>query len=147
MTRLFTAIRYAALGLIALAFAVAPSASQAASGTVSLEVVKAAFIVGASGGSGTLRFNKRSYPLSVGGVSVGASIGASSARLVGRVSNIRRASDVAGTYGAVTAGGAVIRGAKVVRLRNEKGAILELRGREVGLEFNLDVSGLVIGLR
>ncbi|MBM3529397.1 MAG: hypothetical protein FJX62_15005 [Alphaproteobacteria bacterium] len=140
-------MRYSLLALVALAFAAAPTASQAASGSVQLEVVKAAFIVGASGGGGTLRFNKRSYPLSVGGLSFGASIGASKANLVGRVSNIRSASDVAGTYGAITAGGAVITGGKVVRLRNEKGAILELRGREVGLELNLDVSGLVIGLR
>jgi hypothetical protein len=141
------AVRFAVAGLFALAFAAAPSTSQAASGTVSIDVVKAAFIVGASGGSGTLRFGKRTYPLSIGGLSFGASIGASRAQLVGRVSNIRSASDVAGTYGAATAGGAVITGGKVVKLRNEKGAILELRGREVGLELNLDVSGMVIGLR
>jgi hypothetical protein len=147
MTRLSMAMRFAAASLLALAFATAPSASHAASGTVSLDVVKAAFIIGASGGNGTLSFQGKRYPLSIGGVSFGASIGASRAQLVGRVTNIRRPSDVAGTYGAATAGGAIITGGKVVRLRNEKGAVLELRGREVGLEFNLDVSGMVIGLR
>jgi hypothetical protein len=34
-----------------------------------------------------------------------------------------------------------------VRLRNANGVVLELRGRQVGLQFSLDVSGIVIGLR
>lgn len=147
MTRLTTTLRLAAAALLALAFVGSSPSAQAASGSVQIEIVKASFIVGVSGGSGTLRFDGRRYPLSVGGASFGASIGASKARLAGRVTNIRRASDVAGTYGAVGAGGAVVRGAKVVRLRNEKGAILELQGRQVGLEFSVDLSGLVIGLR
>jgi hypothetical protein len=63
------------------------------------------------------------------------------------VSNIRRASDVAGVYGAVGAGGAVGSGAQIIRLRNEKGAVLELSGRQVGLQVNLDLSGLSIALR
>jgi hypothetical protein len=32
-------------------------------------------------------------------------------------------------------------------LRNEKGAVLQLSGRQIGLLANADVSGLVIGLR
>jgi len=147
MTGLTTTLRMAAAALLALAFVGSSPSAQAASGSVQIEIVKASFIVGVSGGSGSLRFDGRRHSLSVGGVSFGASIGASKAYLVGRVSNIRRASDVAGTYGAVGAGGAIVRGAKVVRLRNEKGAVLELHGREVGLEFSVDLSGMVIGLR
>jgi hypothetical protein len=139
--------RFAVAALAVLLMAGVPSASQAASGTVSLRIVKASFVVGVTGGSGTLRFGGRTYPLSVGGVSAGFSAGASEARLVGRVSNIRRASDVAGTYGATTASAAVIRGRKSVVLRNEKGAVLTLQGRQVGLEFSLDLSGLAIGLK
>jgi hypothetical protein len=55
---------------------------------------------------------------------------------------------VAGTYSATTAGAALITGGKqVVTLRNEKGAVLQLRGSQVGVEINLDVSGMVIGFR
>ena len=147
MTRLTATLRLAAAALLALAFVGSSPSAQAASGSVRIEIVKASFIVGVSGGSGTLRFGGRSYPLRIGGASFGASIGASKAYLVGRVYNIRRASDVAGTYAAAGAGGAIVTGAKVVRLRNEKGAVLELHGREVGLEVSVDLSGMVIGLR
>jgi hypothetical protein len=66
---------------------------------------------------------------------------------VGTVSNIRRASDVAGVYGAVGAGGAVGVGVRAITLRNEKGAVLSLSGRQRGLMVNLDLSGLAISLR
>jgi hypothetical protein len=35
----------------------------------------------------------------------------------------------------------------MIVLRNEKGAVLQLSGRQIGLLANADVSGLVIGLR
>ena len=141
-------IRLAVAALIALGTAAMPSASQAATGSVRLKIVKASFVVGVSGGEGVLRFGKRSYPLSIAGVSIGISAGASEASLVGTVSNIRRASDVAGTYSATTAGGAVVTGSKqILTLTNEKGAVLQLRGAQVGLEFNFDLSGMAIGLR
>ena len=108
-------IRLAVAAFAALAFAAMPSASQAASGSVRLQINKASFIVGVSGGQGVLRFARRSYPLSIAGVSVGFSAGASQANLVGTVSNIRRASDVAGTYSAATAGAALITGGKTGR--------------------------------
>jgi hypothetical protein len=141
-------IRLAVAALVALGTAAMPSASQAATGRVQLKIVKASFIVGVSGGEGVLQFGRRSYPLSIAGVSIGFSAGGSEARLVGTVSNIRRASDIAGTYSAATSGGALVTGAKqILTLTNEKGAVLQLRGTQVGLEFNLDLSGMAIGLR
>ncbi len=141
-------IRLAVAALVALGIAGMPQASQAASGSVRLKIVKAAFVVGVQGGEGVLRFARHNYPLTVSGVSIGISAGASDARLVGTVSNIRRASDVAGVYSASTAGGAIVTGTKqVVTLTNEKGAVMTLRGEQVGLEFNLDLGGLAIGLR
>ena len=131
-------------GLAVLAVTIAPvlaAPGWAATGTVSVEIVKAGFIVGVGGGQGILVFQGRRYPLSVGGLSVGATIGASKASLVGRAYNLRRASDIAGTYTAV--GG----GASGIRLQNARGVVLELRGRNVGLEFNANVSGVEIGLR
>ena len=139
--------RFAVAALVAITAACAPSSAQAASGSVRLDLYKASFIVGVAGGGGSLQFNRHRHPLAVAGVSWGASVGASKAVLVGRVTNIRSAGDVAGVYGAVCVGSAVLRGGKVVRLRNERGAILELRGAEVGLEFSADLSGLVIALR
>jgi len=73
--------------------------------------------------------------------------GAAKTVLHGRVSNIVRPSDVAGVYGAAGAGLAIGRGASGIVLTNQKGAVLELTGREVGLLANADLSGLAITLR
>jgi hypothetical protein len=147
MFNLRRALRY---GLVAVAATLAPMLTApvwAATGTVQLEIIKAGFIVGVGGGSGTLVFQGRRYPLSVGGLSLGATIGASKAELVGRAYNLRRASDIAGTYTAVAAGAAAAGGASAIRLQNAKGVVLELRGRNIGLEFNVNVSGVEISMR
>ena len=55
--------------------------------------------------------------------------------------------DVAGVYGAAGAGLAVGGGARAIVLANQKGAVLELSGRQVGLMANADLSGLAITMR
>jgi hypothetical protein len=123
------------------------SISHAKSGRVRIEVGNAGFIFGVSGGSGTLTFNGRNYPLNIGGVNFGAIIGISRADLVGTASNLRRASDIAGTYSAVGGGMAIAGGAAAVTLRNAKGVVLRLQGRQAGFQFSLNVSGMQISLR
>lgn len=123
------------------------SPAHADSGTIRITVLKAGWFVGASGGSGTLTFRGRRYPISVGGLSAGLVFGGSQTTLVGRVHNIRRASDVTGVYGAVGAGAAIGVGARVISLRNDKGALLQLEGRQVGVMANFDLSGLQISVR
>jgi hypothetical protein len=123
------------------------STSRADSGTVTLTIYKAGWIIGGSGGGGTLYFHGRAYPLSTGGIDYGLVFGGSKTVLHGRVSNIYRPSDVAGVYGAAGAGLAVGRGARAIVLTNQKGAVLELTGRQVGLLANLDLSGLAISLK
>jgi hypothetical protein len=61
--------------------------------------------------------------------------------------NIWRPSDVAGVYAAAGAGIAVGHGARAIVLTNQKGAVLELSGHQVGLIANVDLSGLAIALR
>jgi hypothetical protein len=123
-----------------------PAAARAESGSISFTVFKAGWFIGGSGGSGTLVFHGHRYPISIGGISAGLIFGGSKTTFRGSVSNIVRPSDVAGVYGAVGAGGAVGVGAQVIRLRNEKGAVLTLSGRQVGLQINADLSGLAISL-
>jgi hypothetical protein len=118
----------------------------AATGAVYGEIARAGFIVGV-GGRGTLVFQGRRYPLRVGGLSFGATIGASKADLVGRAYNLRRASNIASTYTAVGAGAAAGGGASTIQLQNAKGVVLDLRSRTIGLELNVNVSGLEISQR
>jgi hypothetical protein len=124
-----------------------PSVAYADSGTIRISVLKGGWFIGASGGSGSLIFHGRRYPLSIGGLSAGLVFGASQTYLSGTVSNIRRPSDVAGVYGAAGAGAAVGRGVGAIVLSNEKGAVLKMQGRQTGLMVNADLSGLAISLR
>ena len=87
----------AAIVVAAIMLAGALSWSYAETGSVRLNIVKAGFIVGIGGGSGTLNFQGRDYQLSIGGINVGT-IGASAVELVGTAENLRTAADIAGAY-------------------------------------------------
>lgn len=135
------------IGLTALTTVGLSSAAYADGGNIRFSVVKAGWILGGSGGSGTLTFHGRQYPVSIGGLDAGIVFGASETNLHGSVSNIRRPSDVAGVYGAAGVGAAAGTGARFITLRNEKGAVLQLSGRQTGLMVNADLSGLAITVR
>ena len=122
-------------------------AAAAPDGTVEFTLYKAGFIVGGTGGNGTLKFKGKQYPLSVGGVSLGATIGVSKAELIGEASNLKTASDIEGTYTAVQAGVAIAGGGKVAEMKNSKGVVLKVKGKQVGLELTLDLSGIEVSLK
>jgi len=137
-----------ARALLVVLAALAPlSFARADEGTVSLVIYKAGWIIGGSGGRGVLHFHGHAYALSTGGLDYGLVFGGSKTVLHGTVSNINRPSDVAGVYGAAGAGLAVGGGARAIVLTNQKGAVLELSGRQVGLMANADLSGLAITMR
>jgi hypothetical protein len=121
--------------------------AHADSGRISLKIYKAGWFIGGSGGSGTLSFKGRKYRLGVGGIDYGLVFGGSKTVLHGQVSHIGRASDVEGVYGAVGAGLAVGRGTRAIVLTNQKGAVLELSGRQSGLMVNVDLSGLALTIK
>jgi hypothetical protein len=123
------------------------SQANAESGTITLTVYKGGWIIGGSAGGGTLNFRGRNYPVSVGGIDYGLVFGGSKTSFRGRVSNINRPSDVAGVYGAAGAGLAIGGGARAIVLTNQKGAVLELSGHQVGLMANADLSGLAITMK
>jgi hypothetical protein len=145
--KMLSAIRVALVALTALAGATLSSVAHADEGFVTLTIYKAGWIIGGSGGGGVLNFRGRSYGLSAGGLDYGLVFGGSKTVLRGRVSNIYRPSDVAGVYGAAGAGLAVGGGARAIVLTNQKGAVLELSGLQIGLMANVDLSGLAITMR
>jgi len=135
--------------LLALTFLAAAglSSARADEGFVTLTIWKAGWIIGGSGGGGVLMFHGRAYPLSTGGLDYGLVFGGSRTVLRGRVHNIWRPSDVAGVYAAAGAGLAIGGGARAIVLANQKGAVLELAGTQIGLMANADLSGLAISMR
>ncbi|MCK1655846.1 hypothetical protein IVA88_31170 [Bradyrhizobium sp. 149] len=143
--KIASTFRAALVGIAALAGL--STSALADGGTVVLTIYKAGWIIGGSGGSGVMNFRGRAYSLSTGGLDYGLVFGGSKTVLRGRVSNINRPSDIAGVYGAAGAGIAVGRGARAIVLTNQKGAVLELSGTQVGLMANADLSGLAITMR
>jgi hypothetical protein len=139
-------LRGVLVALIAL-FSVGLQSAHADTGRITLVVYKGGWIIGGSAGHGTLNFHGRRYPLSVGGIDYGLLFGGSKTVLYGRVRNIRIPSDVAGVYAAAGAGLALGGGVRAIVLANQKGAVLELSGRQIGLMANADLSGLAITMR
>jgi len=144
---MFPGFRTIIVALMAILAVGVSSAARADSGTVRISFIKAGWVIGGSVGSGTMTFRGRTYPLSIGGLSYGLTFGGSATELYGRVSNIFRPSDIEGVYGAAGAGATVIRGPQAIILTNQKGAVLQVSGRQTGLMVNLDLSGMALSLR
>ena len=144
--RISILLRAALVALVAL-FGAGLKSASADSGNITLTIFKGGWIIGGSAGGGTLTFRGRSYQLGIGGIDYGLVFGGSKTVLRGRVRNIERASDVAGVYAAAGAGIAVGGGVRAIVLTNQKGAVLELSGRQVGLMANADLSGLAITMK
>lgn len=150
MTRILTRISRTLLSAALLGLVGAASlstASQAETGSVRVVFTKAGFIVGVGGGRGVLTFRGHHYPFTVSGMSVGFTVGASSSQFVGHALNLRTPGDLAGSYAAIGAGGALAAGAGGVQLQNEKGVVLQLAGGKVGLEVSASVGGITITMQ
>ena len=136
----------AAIVLAAIMLAGALSWSYAETGSVRFNIVKAGFIVGVGGGSGTLNFQGKNYQLSVGGINVGT-IGASAVELVGTAENLRTAADIAGAYTQGSAALAIVGGGRVAELQNTNGVVLKVKGPAIGLEASLSLSGMTVSMQ
>lgn len=144
---MFSGFRTLTIALTAILAVALSSAARADVGTVRISFIKAGWVIGGSVGSGTLTFRGRTYPLSIGGLSYGFTFGGSQTNLSGRVSNIFHPRDIEGVYGAAGAGATAIHGPQAIVLTNQKGALLELSGRQTGLMVNLDLSGMALSLK
>ena len=137
-------IRTLLIALVALTGTAAVGVAD--NGGMNLTIYKGGWIIGGSGGGGSLYFRGRRYGLSVGGLDYGLIFGGSKTVLEGRVRNIFHPTDVEGVYVAAGAGLAVGAGARTIVLTNAKGVVLELSGHQIGLMVNLDLSGMAITL-
>jgi hypothetical protein len=133
------------LGMLGVMVSGTPS--RAETGSVAVVFTKGGFIVGVGGGEGVLVLRGKRYPFTVSGMSVGFTIGASTAKYVGRALNLRGPASLEGTYSAVGASGALAAGAGGVQLQNANGVILQLSGPKVGVELSAAVAGVTVRLK
>jgi lipid-binding SYLF domain-containing protein len=143
--RQFIASAAAAAG--AAAFPALVHAQAKGNPTIELTIWRAGFIVGGSGGSGVMMVGDKGYNLTIGGVSIGATIGVARAEFLGEVLNLKQPSDIEGTYTAVSAGGALAGGGGIAELQNSRGVRLKIQGRQIGLMVSIDLSGMQISIR
>ena len=80
-------------------------------------------------------------------MSAGLTFGGSSTDLVGVAQNMREPSDIEGVYTAIGAGVAVGAGRRAIQMRNAKGVVLSLEGEQLGLQFDLDLSGMSVSIQ
>ena len=116
------------------------------SGTVSIDLTSFAAGVGASWGSGVLRYQGKTYRFSVTGLTVG-NVGISTISAVGNVYNLYRPKNLAGNYVAVGAGIAMAGGVGGVSMKNQKGVLIQLYTVQQGLQLTVGPQGFNIEMR
>jgi hypothetical protein len=129
-----------------LLLAVTPGVTQGpyyAVGSVSIDMMSVAAGVGASWGSGVLRFQGQRHLFKIDGLSVG-NVGVSSINAVGNVYNMTSLSQFAGNYAAVGAGVTLAGGMAGLRMQNQSGVIINLYAVQQGVQLNLGPQGFTI---
>jgi len=139
--------RSAGIVVIALLACGVAVPSRADTGDVQVVFTKGGFILGAGRGQGVLLLRGHRYPFHVSGLSVGFTVGASTARLSGQAMNLLRPSDIQGTYSLIGAGAAVAAGGGGVQLRNERGVVLQLSGVKLGIELSVALGGVRVAFQ
>jgi hypothetical protein len=137
------------LSLVLAAFlllAVTPGVAQGpyyAVGSVSIDMTSVAAGIGASWGSGVLRFQGQRHLFKIDGLSVG-NVGVSSINAVGNVYNMTSLSQFAGNYAALGAGVTLAGGMAGLRMQNQNGVIINLYAMQQGVQLNIGPQGFTI---
>jgi len=141
------------LGLALAVFflvAVTPGIAQApyyAVGSISIDMTSVAAGVGASWGSGVLRFKGQRHIFKIDGLSVG-NVGVANISAVGNVYNMNSISQFPGNYAAVGAGITLSGGVAGLTMQNQSGVIINLYATQQGVQLNIGPQGFTIsGLR
>jgi hypothetical protein len=130
--------------LVLAAWTATINPSQADTGTVSIVFGTAGVIASVGNGKGTLTFHGKTYPFEISGAGLGATLALTVSQLEGRALNLRTPADLAGNYLAVGAGGAIVGGVGVARLRNPNGVLLVVRGPKLGAGVSVNLARVTI---
>ncbi len=142
-------LRGAAAGLFALMLGLAPlqtsAADDVASATIELSGGSVAVGIGYSWGKGTVTYLGTRHALKINGISI-VDVGVSNYSASGTVYNLKKLSDIEGTYTAVEAGATVAGGASIATMQNDKGVVIKMTSTRSGLQFTLAPNGVNISL-
>jgi hypothetical protein len=130
--------------VLALALTAGSVLADEPSGTISIKLMSASAVMGASWGQGVLTFGAKTYAFKVKGLKV-LSVGVTKASADGDVYKLTNAADLAGTYKeASRAGLTFIKGEKGVVVQNEKGVVINVKATAKGMALGLVEGGLTI---
>lgn len=115
-------------------------------GSVTMQFGQGGFILGVSGGEGTLSFKGRKYPFKLGSLGVGG-FGVSKTTAVGEVYHLKNVEDFPGAFFQARAGYAAVEGKGVQWLENSNGVVIKLRTTTKGLILNLGADGLMVEMK
>ena len=142
-------LRGAAAGLFALMIGVAPLQTSAAddtpSATIELSGGAVAVGIGYSWGKGSVTYLGTRHALKVNGLSI-IDVGVSNYTASGSVYNLKKLSDIEGTYTAAEAGATVAGGVSATVMQNDKGVVIKMTATRSGLQFSLAPNGVNISL-
>jgi hypothetical protein len=133
----------ATLAGLLLCTSVAAPACDRPDGMIELSGGSVAVGVGYTWAKGVLRYQGRSIPVTLKGLSV-ASVGGSSIRATGDVCNLASLEDFDGNYTAVSAGATLAGGAAAAAMENQKGVVIMMHSTNQGVQFNLSVEGVAM---
>jgi len=102
--------------------------------------------IGISWGSGKLLQAGKEYPLKVEGLTVGT-VGITKATALGTVYNLKKLSDINGTYTAIGTGITVGGGGSASAMQNANGVIIHVSTTTEGVSFTFGTSGVTITLQ
>jgi hypothetical protein len=140
--RIFLSLALAAFVLLAVTPGVAQGPYYAV-GSVSVDMTSVAAGVGASWGSGVLKFQGQSHLFKIDGLSVG-NVGISTINAVGNVYNMTSLSQFAGNYAAVGAGVTLAGGVAGLKMQNQSGVIINLYAVQQGVQLNIGPQGFTV---
>ena len=115
------------------------------SGRIAVEGTSMSLLLGFTRGEGTLHYNGYAYPFSIRGFSL-LSIGASKLDGLGVVYDLNDVTDFSGRYWSAQGNLTAIQGGGSTIMKNDKGVVIQLDSRQVGVEFGLGGGSIDIEL-
>ena len=115
--------------------------------TVDMQEVQVAYLASGGGGDGTLLYQGRTIPFTIGGLGVGG-IGASTVSASGEVYKLNTLAQFPGTYAQGRYGFAFgNRSGGDLGLQNEAGVIMHLKAKREGLMLSLGGDAIVVAMK